>query len=451
MVLRKVILIVLAAVILPLDAPRAQASLRAAPDNFVELVETVMPAVVNISTAQSAAAREAALQLGLTRSEGVSLGSGFIIDPSGIVVTNNHVIKGAAVITVTLENGAEYKAVPRGVDLETDLAVLQIEGGARFPYVEFGDSSAMKVGEWVVAIGQPFGLGGSVSAGIISGKSRNLDSGLYDDFLQTDAAINQGNSGGPLFNLRGEVVGVNTSIISQSGGSNGVGLAIPGRLAEKVVGQLITYGETFRGYLGVYLEDVTPSAQKRLSLPGAEGALVAGVPTAGGPAALAGIQVDDVIVRFDSQSVKTRRDLTQFVAEAQIGEAVPIEVIRRGQRLRLKVTIGRRETLTVRRNADTIELAGLTLQAANTETKTLYGLDPSIEGAVITNVSQTSPFADIFRAGDVIREFGWQKVSDPLSFDALLETARRDRARRPVSVLIQRGNDYFETLVMPQN
>ncbi|MEM9234822.1 MAG: trypsin-like peptidase domain-containing protein, partial [Pseudomonadota bacterium] len=302
--------ICLAAAFMVVDVPARASS--ATPDSFSGLVKNVMPAVVNISGTQSGID---GMPIG---GGGESLGSGFIVDSSGIVVTNNHVIDRANVITVTLEDGREFKATLRGTDPLTDLAVLQMEGGGRFPAVKFGNSDRIDVGDWVVAIGQPFGLGGSVSAGIVSAKSRDIDSGLYDDFIQTDAAINRGNSGGPLFDMNGRVVGVNTIIYSQSGGSVGIGFAIPSNLASRVVDQLIEFGETQRGYLGVLLDDVSEESRLRLGLETTKGALVTGVPSSGGPAAQAGIQEDDVIIRFNGRRIEDQRDLTRAVADASV-------------------------------------------------------------------------------------------------------------------------------------
>lgn len=423
-------------------AAAASATVRGTPDSFADLVENVMPAVVNISTV--AGGRPVAPS---PNGEPRSLGSGFIIDKSGIVVTNDHVVRVGDVITVTLENGKEYPARKIGSDRETDLAVLKIDGPATFPAVRFGNSDRLRVGEWVVAIGQPFGLGGSVSAGIVSAKSRDIDSGLYDDFIQTDAAINRGNSGGPLFDMSGRVVGVNTVIFAPGGGSVGVGFAVPGTLAERVVRQLIEFGETQRGFLGVLLEEVTPADKARLRLPNTDGALVVGVPAEGTPAARAGIRENDVIIRFDGKEIEQQRELTRAVAETRVGSTVPVVIIRSGQRVTLEVNIARRETLTAQRGG-AVDVDGLTLQAANIETKALYGLPDAVDGVIVTHVEGTSPLSGTLRQGDVIFEIGDIPVNDPQSVAARI-AALRAAGAGPVELLVRRGDQLFDTYLVP--
>jgi serine protease Do len=424
-------------------AVQAQAAARGAPDSFADLVENVMPAVVNISNAQGI---PGAPVLG-TSSDNVSLGSGFIVDPRGIVVTNNHVIENAERITVTLDDGTEHTATLRGVDRETDLAVLMIDAERRFPYVEFGNSDKARVGDWVVAIGQPFGLGGSVSAGIVSATSRDIRAGLYDDFIQTDAAINRGNSGGPLFNTDGRVIGVNTIIFSQTGGSVGVGFAVPGNLASRVVSQLIEFGETQRGYLGVLLDDVTSDERTRLGLRNERGALVIGVPTAGGPAALAGVRRDDVIIRYGGRAIEDSRELTRAVADTPVGATVPVIVIRQGEEVSLRITVGRRETMAAV-SSGSIETAGLTLQTATGETKALFGLPDDTEGVIVGHVDPRSPLASSLRPGDVILEIGWDQVRDPESFETHLSRLR-DADSGPVQILVRRGERLFYARLKP--
>ena len=439
--MRRFGLVMLAAVALGAGPLGATSFAKPAPQSFAPMVKHVMPSVVKISGAQS-------VQVGLGGGPGgQSLGSGFIVDPSGIVVTNNHVIERADKITITLIDGREYEATLKGTDLETDLAVLEIDSDERFPAVEFGDSDRLEVGDWVLAIGQPFGLGGSVSAGIVSAKSRDIDSGLYDDFIQTDAAINKGNSGGPLFDIDGNVVGVNTIIYSQTGGSVGIGFAVPSRLAKRVVNQLIEYGETQRGYLGVLLDDVTEDTMARLGLSNTDGALVTGVPSNGGPAAQAGIRQDDVIVRFNGTEVDARRDLTLAVAEAPTGRQVPVIVIREGQQVRLSVVIARRETRTAQ-NDGTLNMSGMTLQAANMETKALLGLADDVDGVIITHIDPRSPFAGVFDVGDVISEVGWNTINTPGAFEAQMNRYRAANSG-PVKVLVRRGDRLFNAHINP--
>ena len=271
-----------------------------------------------------------------------ALGSGFIISPDGYVITNNHVIANADAIHVVLHDGTRLEATVRGRDPKTDLAVLKVKNGKPLPHVAFGDSDAMKVGDWVLAIGNPFGLGGSVTLGIVSARNRDIAAGPYDSFIQTDAAINKGNSGGPLFNMKGEVVGVNSAILSPTGGSVGIGFAIPANLARTVVAQLIEYGETRRGWLGVKIQTLTEDMAAALGLRRTEGALVAEV-TPGGPAEKAGLKPRDVILSFDGRAITKMRDLPRIVAETPVGKRVVVEVMRDGRRLALKVTLGRLE------------------------------------------------------------------------------------------------------------
>ncbi len=422
----------------------AAAAVRGTPDGFADLVEDVIPAVVNISTSQSIPQTAFSAP---TSPEARSLGSGFIIDPSGFVVTNGHVIENADTITVTLEDGEEYPATLRGVDRETDLAVLKIQSDRRFPSVSFGNSDRARVGDWVVAIGQPFGLGGSVSVGIISARNRDIDSGLYDDFIQTDAAINRGNSGGPLFDLKGNVIGVNTVIYSQTGGSVGVGFAVPSTMANRVVRQLIEFGQTERGYLGVLLEDVNDDIRTRLALPSKEGAWVFEVPSASGPAGLAGIRKDDVIVRFNGRPIKERRDLTRAVADTPVGATVPVVLLRDGERVTVRVTIARRETQFALRD-DTIEASGLTLQSSTAETKTLFGLPDDTTGVVVTHVETTSPLSGQLKEGDVIMEVGWHAVPDVGAIRQQLNQLR-DAGSGPVQILVKRDGRLFYAHIMP--
>ena len=271
-----------------------------------------------------------------------SLGSGFVIDPSGIVVTNNHVIDGANDIEVIFTDGTKLKAKVVGVDAKVDLAVLRVKPAKPLAAVKFGDSDKIRVGDWVLAVGNPFALGGSVTAGIISAKGRNIDSGPYDNFLQTDAAINKGNSGGPLFDMSGEVVGVNTAILSPSGGSIGIGFATPSNTAKPVIDQLIAFGETRRGWLGVRIQNVDDS-HRRQPRPGkARGALIDGIDE-NGPSAHAGFKPGDVIVSFDGKAVDDARELPKIVALTPVGKQVDVVVIRDGKELTRKVALGRLE------------------------------------------------------------------------------------------------------------
>ncbi|MDL2408837.1 Do family serine endopeptidase [Rhizobium calliandrae] len=271
-----------------------------------------------------------------------SLGSGFVIDPSGYIVTNNHVIEGADDIEAIFPNGTKLKARLIGTDTKTDLSVLKVEPKHPLIAVKFGDSSRMRIGDWVMAIGNPFGLGGSVTVGIVSARGRNINAGPYDNFIQTDAAINKGNSGGPLFNMKGEVIGINTAIISPSGGSIGIGFAVPSELAEGVVKQLMDFGETRRGWLGVRIQPVSDDVANSLGLDSAKGALVAGV-IKGGPVDNGSIRAGDVILKFDGKDVDEMRDLPRVVAESPVGKEVDVVIMRDGKQQTVKVTLGRLE------------------------------------------------------------------------------------------------------------
>ncbi|MEL6481195.1 MAG: Do family serine endopeptidase, partial [Pseudomonadota bacterium] len=331
---------------------------QARPGSFADLAERLSPAVVNISTAQKVEQAERGEQqvpegtpfedlfrdfFERGRPQGPrqvqSLGSGFVISAEGYVVTNNHVIEEADEITVNFADGSSLPAELVGTDPKTDIALLKIEPTQPLEFVKFGDSEASRVGDWVLAIGNPFGLGGSVSAGIISARDRNINAGPYDDFIQTDAAINRGNSGGPLFNLDGEVIGVNTAIISPTGGSIGIGFAVPSAIAENVVAQLQEFGQTKRGWLGVRIQTVNDELAEALGLDRPQGALVADV-TSEGPAEEGGIEAGDVILKFDGKDISEMRDLPRIVAETAVGSTVRVVVFRKGKTQSVKVTLG---------------------------------------------------------------------------------------------------------------
>lgn len=329
--------------------------------NFAELADQLSPAVVNISISQMVAPQsldipgipedsplnnffdeffEQQMNAGPQRVQ--SLGSGFLIDPSGVVITNNHVIEGADRIEITFTDGTTLPATLAGSDPKTDLAVLRVESDETLPYVRFGDSGKLRVGDWVMAIGNPFGLGGSVTAGIVSALNRDIHAGNYDDFIQTDAAINRGNSGGPLFNLDGEVVGVNSAIISPSGASVGIGFAVPASTAQPIVEQILKYGETRRGWIGVRIQTVTPDIAESLGLGPVRGALIAGL-TEGGPAAAGGLEPGDVVLAFDGHPISTMRDLPRMVAGTEIGSTVELQIFRDGETLTRRVDVARLE------------------------------------------------------------------------------------------------------------
>ena len=341
------------------------------PGSFSELAERLTPSVVNISTAQKVSVPQQGFEFQfppgspfeeffkdfLERHRGkegtpqrrqvTSLGSGFVIDGSGLVVTNNHVIAEADEITVITHDGEKLEAKLLGKDPKTDLALLKVEPTRPLQALKWGDSRISKVGDWVLAIGNPFGLGGTVTAGIISARGRDINAGPYDDFLQTDAAINRGNSGGPLFNLDGEVIGISTAIYSPTGGSVGIGFAVPSQLARPVIEQLQKFGRTRRGWLGVNIQTVTDEIAEGLGLEKAQGALVARV-TEGGPAAAAGLEQGDVVLEFDGRPVEEMRTLPRIVAETSVGQEVQVKVWRKGETQSFKVTLGELEEAEAR-------------------------------------------------------------------------------------------------------
>ena len=469
------------------DAPPAM-PMRNAPPSFAPLARQLLPAVVNISTSQNAQARsnrpDAPDQpqappgspfeeffrdfFNRNRPDGPgqgpgpqgpgpqgrgpgsgpeqqrprraqSLGSGFIVDASGIVVTNNHVIDSADEINVILADNTSIRAELLGTDPRTDLAVLRIKTDKPLTAVRFGDSDTAQVGDWVLAIGNPFGLGGTVTAGIVSARGRDIRQGLYDDFIQTDAAINRGNSGGPLFNLDGQVVGINTAIYSPSGGSIGIGFSIPSNLARNIVAQLQDGGKVRRGWLGVNIQQVTDEIAESLGLPpgsggaGGRGALVARAQE-DGPAAKGGIRNGDVVLRFNGQEVREMRSLPRIVAETNVGREVPVVVWRDGKEETVTVTVGelpaepQLAAAVPGTQARPMELTGLGLRVApiTPELRERFSLKPDQRGVAIVEVASDSPGAEReLRAGDVIVEVQQERVNTPQELQARIETLRR--------------------------
>ncbi len=453
------------------------------PDGIADVAEKVIDAVVNISTSQTVEAkgggegRGAMPQLppgspfeeffddffknrrgpggnskggdrgtDLQPRKTNSLGSGFIVDTSGIVVTNNHVIADADEINVIMNDGTKIKAELVGVDKKTDLAVLKFKPVKPLVAVKFGDSDKLRLGEWVIAIGNPFSLGGTVTAGIVSARNRDINSGPYDSYIQTDAAINRGNSGGPLFNLDGEVIGVNTLIISPSGGSIGIGFAVPSKTVVGVVDQLRQFGELRRGWLGVRIQQVTDEIAESLNIKPARGALIAGVEDKG-PAKPAGIEPGDVVVKFDGKDIKEPKDLSRVVADTAVGKEVDVVIIRKGAEETRKVTLGRLEDgdKAVQASAKTPEPAekpvtqkalGLDLATLSKDLRTRYKIKDSVKGVIITSVDGTSDAAEKrLSAGEVIVEVAQEAVSNAADVKKRVDQLKKD-GRKSVLLLV---------------
>ncbi|HTY68048.1 MAG TPA: DegQ family serine endoprotease [Alphaproteobacteria bacterium] len=383
-----------------------------------------------------------------------SLGSGFIIDPAGYIVTNNHVIDGADEIKVTLHDNRKFNAKLVGKDAKTDIALLKVDSPKPLPSVKFGNSDNARVGDWIVAIGNPFGLGGSVTVGIVSARARDINAGPYDDFIQTDASINRGNSGGPMFNLAGEVIGINTAIYSPTGGSIGIGFAVPSALARNVVDQIRKYGHTRRGWLGVNIQTVTDDIAESLGLDKAKGALVARV-TDRGPAAEAKIQPGDVILKFDGRDVTDMKRLPRMVAETPVGKTVEVDVWRKDKEIPLKVKLQELEeneqVASAPKNETpdkpapvpeaTVSALGMSLAQLTAETRERFDVPERTKGVLITKVNDgTSAAERDLRAGDVIVEVAQEEVSAPDQVVKKINQAK-SAGRKSVLVMVERRGE----------
>jgi serine protease Do len=488
------------AVFLMFAAPGAEpASAGHAPDSFADLAAQVSDAVVNISATQTyeeqSADGEPELDPGTPFNDlfdeflrhhqdqdqnqgdddeqltnpherrSNSLGSGFVIDPSGIIITNNHVIADSSDVTVIFTDGTKLRAQVIGKDTKVDVAVLKVRADKPLKAVKFGDSDKMRVGDWVIAVGNPFGLGGSVTAGIVSARNRDIDSGPYDNYIQTDAAINKGNSGGPLFDMDGEVIGINTAILSPSGGSIGIGFATPSNTVVPIIDQLREYGETRRGWLGVRIQPIDDSIAASLNLGNAHGALVAGT-DANGPAALAGIETGDVIVKFNSDEIEEARDLPKLVASAPVGKSVDIVILRKGQELTKTVTLGRLEDSDKKAALEVASAApeqtapptpvekalGMEFSSLNDASRLKFSIKESVtSGVVVAGVDSDSPAAGKNIApGEVILEINQEPVSQPGDIAKKLN-ALKGAGKKLALLLVASpsGEERFVALAVP--
>ena len=454
------------------------------PDSFADLAAKLLPSVVNISTMQAVETRgnprqdmpqfppgspfEEFFKDFMERNgrggkngdprrkrpsrRAQSLGSGFIIDSSGIIVTNNHVIAGADEIKVRLQDDTEFDAKILGRDPKTDIAVLKIKPGkTKLVAVGFGDSKKLRVGDWVMAIGNPFGLGGTVTVGIVSARGRDINQGPYDDFIQTDASINKGNSGGPLFNLEGEVIGINTAIFSQSGGSVGIGFAVASRLAKPVIAQLKEFGKTRRGWLGVRIQMVTDEIAESFGMKEASGALVAEV-SKDGPAKKAGIKPGDVILNFNGEKVETMRRLPRIVAETPIGIDVPVDLWRGGREIKVMARIGElKEEIALdkptekpnqKRNSNAVvnlDGLGLALSLANKGLRKKFSIGKEINGVIVVGVVADGVASQMgVRIGDVIVEVDQNTITEPSEVVAIIKNVVKKGKKKSVLFTVNR-------------
>ena len=460
-----------ATVVPPVAAPTTQAAPYGIQQlGFADLVDKVKPAVVNISTTEKARPDARSMpnmppQMeemfrrfgGRQNEEGrarQSAGSGFLIDPAGWIITNNHVVDDATKITVTLDNGVSYQATVKGRDDKVDLALLKIDAPAPLPYLALGNSDVARVGDWVIAVGNAFGLGGTVTAGIISAHNRDLHAGPYDDFMQIDAPINPGNSGGPLFNQQGQVIGVSTAIYSPSGGSVGIGFAIPSNLVAKVAGELREHGSVSRGWLGVQMQPLTPPLAKAMGRPNAEGVVVNRVEE-NSPAARAKLQQGDVITTFAGKAIKSPRDLAVAVGDTKAGTTQRMTLWREGREQTVNVTIGvpaKEKAAQAGEPATDRNPVGLALAPLSAEQREELGLQPEAKGVVVARVAPGSLASESgIRSGDVIVRVGDDAVTTPADAVAKIRKAESEK-REAVPLLVMReGTTYYLALQLQQS
>lgn len=454
------------------------------PHDFSDLAKKMLPAVVNISTTQETPAEPGTLPgmppgaqeepapgdaptdeflreffkgnpEAVPAPETNALGSGFIIDPDGYVVTNNHVVEAAKEIKLILADGRQFKAKRIGTDPATDLALLKVDAKEPLPYLHWGSSEKVEIGDWVVAIGNPFGLGGSITAGLLSGRSRDIQAGPYDDFLQTDAAINRGHSGGPLFDAEGNVIGVNTAILSPNGGSIGIAFAIPASTARPVIAQLRERGSVRRGQLGVQIQPVTDEIAKAIGLENTKGALVASV-TKGSPAEKAGLEAGDVILRYDGQAIDTMRALPRQVANTTIGKTVDVTVWRDDRKVDRNVTIAEQKPADVvdapdKSKAPAVEekpTLGMRLEPLDESLKLQLGLEKNASGVLVTSVKpESAAAAQGIEAGDIISEVNKKPVSSPSHVEECVTEAKKQG--RPAALLRINRSGAYRFIALP--
>lgn len=461
----------------------AAAFAAATPESFAPTIDPLLPAVVNISTTQKITAQAGGLDIqGLpntpqgrqmrellkqfnqqmgggipTEREVSSLGSGFVIDESGYVVTNNHVVGNADTVTVIFQDNTRLQAKIIGRDEKTDLALLKVKSDKPLPAVKFGDSDAMRVGDWVIAIGNPFGLGGSVSAGIVSARGRNINAGPFDDFIQTDAAINRGNSGGPLFNIRGEVVGVNSAIFSPTGGNIGIGFAVPANMAKNVIGQLREFGTIHRGWLGVAIAPVSEEFANSLGLGKPRGVLLASV-TKGGPAAAAGLEPGDVLLKFDGREISESRRLPRMVADTKIGKQVEITYWRKNREEKARVTVGElpsgakadEESDVPAKSAPAAKpqrVLGMGLLPLTPQLRAQFDIEPNVQGLIVESVEGTSDAAKRgLRPGDILLEINQSNVTTIAALKNAVAAAKKAGRDYVMLQVLRGGEGAFVTL-----
>ena len=461
-----VVFALLAAIALMFQASLAHA--RSAPESFADLAEELLPMVVNVSTTTVIEGQDQPdfpqlppgspfedffkdfferNQNGPAKRRATSLGSGFLISEDGFIVTNNHVIADADEITIILHDDTELEAEIVGRDTKSDLAVLKIKTDKKLPYASFGNSDKSRVGDWVVAIGNPFGLGGTLTAGIISARGRDINSGPYDDFIQTDASINRGNSGGPMFNMDGEVIGVNTAILSPSGGSVGIGFSIPSNAVSSVIEQLIKHGEVKRGWLGVHIQEVTDEIAETLGLETPTGALVANV-MEDGPAANSGIKAGDIILKFNNVLVPEMRRLPKIVAETEVGQDVDVLVWRDGKEITLQTHVGQLDDAVIaaasseKSNGSSSEVVevkslGMSVAAISDEVRERFELAEDAKGVIVVAVDNEGQAAEKgMRPGDLVVEVSKQEISKPSEIEDRIKEARK-AGRKSILLLVE--------------